>query len=147
MYQLYMFNDEGRYHAPVYVESDELVLSTVFRYIDVVPRIVVTKMDESVLEAEGGNVIFPAFDAGTQATVRSSVEPIPKNLTIDVLMTAYMGLTSDYADSHGKDENVYRSMVNVENDLFALAARDNVNLSSLGWKNSGIIQAELEVYT
>lgn len=144
MYKLYMFNDEGRYHAPVYVETDELVLSTVFRYIDVVPRIMVTKMDESVLEAEGGNVVFPEFDPGALAVIRSRVEPLAESATIDSLMTTYSELTSDYEDSRGKDEGIYQAMVDVENDLFALAARDDVHLSALGWKNSGIIQAELD---
>lgn len=144
MYRVYLFNEDGQYQAPIYLETDEAVVAAVFRYKNQVPRIMATKSDESVFEIEGGAIVFPEFDQETLDAIESRFEPLSQDLSVDELLDAYATRVEEYERSHGKNEEIYQSMVKIENDLFALAARDNQNLSALGWTNSGIIQARLE---
>lgn len=143
MFKSYLFNSDGMYQAPIYLDTDMEVLSFAFRYKNIVPRIMVTKQDESVLEAENGEIIFPEINEKVIRRLNETTLPMPKDASIESLSNAYQDRVDDFIRSKGKDIEIYRSMIQIENDMFALAARDKVNLSQYGWKSSGVIEAEL----
>ena len=145
MYKGYLFNSEGRYQAPVYLNNDEDVVWFVIRYKNIVPRIMVTNSgDDSAFEAENGQIIWPELQDNVVAQLEKRVAPLSGKTNINEHIKLYNNRIEDFKASRGKDRELYQSMIQIENDLFALAARDNVNLYSLGWKSSGVIDAELD---
>lgn len=143
MYKAYLFNDEGRYQAPIYLE-DEDIMPFVFRYKNIVLKIMITKDDLSVLEVEQGKIIFPEFEKTILEQLENQSTKFPEDVTLESLLESYQYYVSIFVETKGRDKDVFQSMVTVENDLLALAARDKVNLYRYGWKNSGVIEAELE---
>lgn len=137
MYVGYLFNVGGRYQAPVYLEQETEVLAFAFRYKAIAPKIMATLRDESVLEVENGAIVFPELEKEAIFELERTVAPMSPTATIEELLASYQERVDLYMDSKGKDSATYQSMVQIETDMFALAARDGVIWLSLDGKILG----------
>jgi hypothetical protein len=61
MFVGYIYNAEGNYHSRIYLKTIEDSLELVYRFKDMVPRILITESDESVVEVEAGVIVHPHF--------------------------------------------------------------------------------------
>lgn len=143
MYKAYLFHANGRYQAPVYLDSNSAIVTFVFRYIDIAPKIRITKSDEIVFETDAGTVTHPDISPLELQAMRSRVVSLPVNSTIEELINTYTRRVDVFRSSRGKDKDTLQSMFQIETDLFALAAREGVNLTSYGWVSAGVIDAQL----
>lgn len=144
MYKAYMFHANGRYQAPVYLDSGNAIITFVFRYIDIAPKIRIIQSDEIVFETDAGVVTHPDINPLELQAMRSRVVSLPVTSTIEELMNAYSHRIDVFRSSRGQDKETLKSMFQIETDLFALAAREGVNLASYGWVSAGVIDAQLD---
>lgn len=144
MYQVYFYNRSGQYQVPIYLESDEAVIGCVFRYIRAVPKILVTENDEIVMETEDGSLLHPEFDEETFEGLRKRITAFSPLFGIDEYLDVYQSQVAEFEESGGREREVFESMIKIEIELLALAAQQGVDLSLLGWKNSGVVEAEVD---
>jgi len=146
MYKAYLFNIEGRYQAPVYLNNEEAIFKFVFRYKDLVPKIMITQDDLSVFEVEKGTILFPELDNSSVEELSNKFDPLSDATTIESLMTLYNENVRVFEESLGQDKDAYQLMIDIESDMFALAAKDNVNLATFGWVNTAVIETALDSF-
>lgn len=124
MFNIYFFNAEGKYHQPVSIEYLEVAVEIATKYRFIAPKIMITNdMDASVLEFQAGRLIHPEEDSDLIDELESLEE------------LEFNGEDYEYKIHLLDEEEAYTDEWNdLIASLFAVAARDNVNLRALGWE-------------
>ncbi|MGM8228933.1 hypothetical protein ACSV5M_20295 [Cellvibrio sp. ARAG 10.3] len=123
MYFLYFKNSEGVYHIGIAFEELHDAIEMAVKYICVAPQIMITNSsDQSVFEAENGEIVFPEEITIIAPTTTTGDISFSHDDYCDLIeeLDRFPDLTDEYVEC--------LSLV------MAAAARDNINLRYLGWE-------------
>lgn len=138
----YFFNEEGRYQSRIYLDSSTTCLEMAFRFRDIVPKIMITQSDESILEMEQGQLTHPELDREVVQQLQQSYPPI-RPVEFEVALENYHKNISRVESEGVLDASIENRLRNSEYYLMAIAAREGVNLYEYDYKPAEALITEL----
>ncbi len=130
MYVGYFFNSNRKYQYKINLTIKEKCLEIAMLYRDIVPFIMFTEADESILEVENGKIIHPKFSIETLSQLKKIFIPFPSNLSFSSVLKEYIDKT-ELCNDVSKFQKTLPMLHLLELHVLATAARDNVNLNSV----------------
>lgn len=140
----YFFNEEGQYQSRMYLQSMYKALLLAFTYRKIVPKIMITESDESILTIENGQLVhlaqssLGAQDINELSLVFQPITEFSFDQTLEHYEQACHSVESECSMANKM------MLLKIEYHLMAIAANQGINLYSYGYRPAEVLITEIE---